>query len=98
MRRNTFVALLATMAVGLAACSGDDGKTGDTGPQGTPGASGPAGPSGPTGPTGPTPGSLPLQPAGVVGYVKSAGGDAATGGTVYFVPSADVAALHRSRT
>jgi hypothetical protein len=93
MRRNTFVALLATMAVGLAACSGDDGKTGDTGPQGTPGASGPAGPSGPTGPTGPTPGSLPLQPAGVVGYVKSAGGDAATGGTVYFVPSADVAAL-----
>ena len=93
MRKAIWMAFIATMAVGLAGCEGDDGKDGSTGPSGPPGTSGPTGPAGPSGPTGPAAGTLPVQPAGVVGYVKSAGGVAATGGTVYFVPTADVAAL-----
>jgi hypothetical protein len=93
MRKAIWIAFLATMAVGLAGCEGDDGKDGTSGPSGPPGTSGPTGPTGPSGPTGPAAGTLPIQPAGVVGYVKSAGGVAATGGTVYFVPAADVAAL-----
>ena len=93
MKKAIWMAFIATMAVGLAGCEGDDGKDGSTGPSGPPGTSGPTGPAGPSGPTGPAAGTLPIQPAGVVGYVKSAGGVAATGGTVYFVPTADVASL-----
>jgi hypothetical protein len=93
MKKAIWIAFLATMAVGLAGCEGDDGTDGAAGPAGPPGTSGPTGPAGPSGPTGPAVGTLPVQPAGVVGYVKSAGGVAATGGTVYFVPTADVAAL-----
>ena len=90
MRKPIWIVLLATMALGMAGCDGDDGKDGAAGPPGTPGTSGPPGP---TGPAGPPSGTLPTLPAGVVGLVKSAGGEAATGGTVYFVPAADVAAL-----
>jgi hypothetical protein len=90
MKKAAWIALIATMTVGLAGCEGDDGKdgaAGSPGPSGTPGATGPTGPSGPPG------GTLPPQPAGVVGYVKNAGGTVASGGTVFFVPSADVAGL-----
>jgi hypothetical protein len=100
MKRLAWIALLATLVIGLAGCSGDDGKDGadgtdgGTGPAGPPGTSGPTGPAGPSGSDGLPAGTLPTQPAGVVGFVKSAGGTAATpGGTVYFVPAADVAAL-----
>jgi predicted CXXCH cytochrome family protein len=74
---------LAAAAV-LAACSGGDG---DAGPQG---AAGPAGPAGPAGQSG---GYIPLASAGVVGFVSDTSGAAVPGGTVYFVPAADVKAL-----
>jgi hypothetical protein len=87
MRKAAWLAFLAAIALGVAGCSGDDGRDGADGTDGTDGTDGSAGPPGlPAG-------QLPTQPAGVVGFVKSAAGTAATGGTVYFVPSADVAAL-----
>jgi hypothetical protein len=93
MKKAVWIAFLATMAVGLAGCEGDDGKTGPTGATGPSGTDGTDGATGPTGPTGPTGGVIQIQPNGVVGYVKDAGGSVAGGGTVYFVPAGDVAAL-----
>jgi hypothetical protein len=95
MKKAVWIAFLATMAVGLAGCEGDDGKDGADGSPGAPGTpgTGTPGPTGPSGPPGLPAGVLPTQPAGVVGYVKSAAGTAAESGTVYFVPVVDVAAL-----
>jgi hypothetical protein len=90
MKRTGCATLLAVLALGLASCSGDDGSNGQ---DGAAGPAGPPGSSGPTGPAGPAAGTLPTQPAGVVGIVKSAAGTTATGGTVYFVPAGDIAAL-----
>jgi len=93
MKRAVLITFLAAMAVGLAGCSGDDGKDGAVGPTGPAGTDGTDGATGPTGPTGPTGGAIEVQTDGVVGYVKDAGGNSVTGGVVYFVPAADVAAL-----
>jgi hypothetical protein len=88
---------MAAAAVLLAACSGErgpagaDGVAGPTGPTGPTGPSGPTGPAGPTGPTGPQgePGAgyLPLEAAGVVGFVKDTAGEPVVGAKVYLVPS-----------
>jgi hypothetical protein len=87
MKKTIWAALFAMLALGLVGCEGDDGK------DGTPGTPGTGGPPGPSGPPGLPAGVLPTQPDGVVGYVRSAAGTAATGGTVYFVPVDDVAML-----
>lgn len=83
--------LVLALAAVLAACQGDRGPAGATGPAG---AAGPTGPTGATGPTGPAaPGYIALEPAGVVGFVGDVSGAAVPGGTVYFVPAADVAVM-----
>lgn len=77
---------LAAVAM-LAACSGQDGKDGADGTPGVPGTPGTPGP-----------GYIALEPAGVVGLVANAAGEAVTGGKVYFVPAADVAAMGPTTT
>ncbi|HYU58195.1 MAG TPA: hypothetical protein VEO00_09130 [Actinomycetota bacterium] len=72
----------------LAACSGSDGSIGPPGPVGPIGDTGPIGPPGPPGA-----GFLPLEVAGVVGYVTDVSDAPVAGATVYFVPQAAVAAL-----
>lgn len=86
-------ATVAALVLALAGCDGDDGQDGVAGPAGPTGPSGPAGPGGPEGPPGTPAGQLPIQPNGVVGFVKNTADAAVAGGTVYFVPAADVAAL-----
>jgi hypothetical protein len=89
MNHKWWIAIFAMLVLGLSGCEGDDGKDGADGTDGTPGT---PGGQGPPGPAGPPAGTLPTQPAGVVGFVKSAGGTVAPG-VVYFVPAGDVAAL-----
>ena len=75
---------------------GPHGATGDAGPQGEQGEPGPKGDKGDPGPKGDDapapPGTIPLEEQGVVGLVQDASGTL-TSGTVYLIPSADVAAL-----
>jgi hypothetical protein len=72
------LSILAVLPIILAGCDGSDGSDGTTGPAGPPGA--PAG-------------QLPTEADGLVGIVRDASGEAIYGGTVYFVPAGDVAAL-----
>ena len=79
--------LIAAVAFALGGCDGKDGAVGPVGPTGA------TGPTGGSGPPGPPAGELPLEPAGVVGYVNDVAAAPLDGGTVFFVPAADVAAL-----
>lgn len=105
-RRHLAVAALAVF--GLAGCSGDDGKDGSDGTAGPAGPSGTACwdlnqngiPDAAEDVNGDgvvdvadCGGGVPPEPAGVVGLVTDASGAGLTGGTVYFVPAADVGAL-----
>lgn len=90
------VAVLAVLTIALAACEGDNGQDGAQGPPGSggpPGAPGAPGAPGSPGDPGLPAGQLPLQAGGVVGFVKDVAGVGVSGGTVYFVPAAAVAAL-----
>lgn len=73
---------------GAAGTAGSAGATGATGATGTAGATGAAGDAGARGPAGE--GFVPLESAGVVGFVRDTAGKAVVGATVYLVPSADV--------
>ncbi len=93
---NTFSGLLhltrsflfiCTFAFVLSGCEGSSGSAGAAGP------AGPAGGSGPTGATGLPAGQLPTEPAGVVGFVSDVADAPLSGGTVFFVPAGEVAAL-----
>jgi len=79
--------LMFAFAFVLSGCDGSTGAAGATG------AAGPAGASGPTGPTGLPAGQLATEPAGVVGFVNDVADAPLGGGTVYFVPAGEVAAL-----
>ena len=82
--------LIAAVAFALSGCEGSDGAAGLAGPTGPTGDTGDTGGSGPSGlPAG----QLALEPAGVVGYVNDVADAPVGGGTVFFVPAADVAAL-----
>ena len=76
--------LIATASF-LAACSGSDGAIGPPGSTGNDGQIGPQGPPGA--------GYLPLESAGVTGYVTDVSNAPVAGAKVYFVPQAEVAAL-----
>jgi hypothetical protein len=67
---------------------GSQGEPGLSGNDGIPGATGDAGPRGEPGE-----GYVQLEPDGVTGYVRDRSGSAVSGGTIYFVPADDVAAL-----
>ena len=82
--------LLAAGAFVIAGCDGDDGAAGAAGPTG---ATGSPGALGPPGPPGLPAGQLPLEAAGVVGYVTDVASAPLSGGTVFFVPAGEVAAL-----
>nr|MBK7066808.1 hypothetical protein [Deltaproteobacteria bacterium] len=97
---------IALGALALVGCEGPSGADGEAGVQGPVGPVGPVGPSGPVGPVGPagpqgdagTPGQpavrpIDLEPQGVVGLVTDGTHLPVAGGTVYLVPSADVAAM-----
>ena len=71
---------------------GEPGVDGADGAQGKRGAEGARGPSGQQDDAGVT---LPLEPKGVVGWVRDPSGQVVAGGTVYFVPVSDVAALSK---
>ena len=82
--------LLAAGAFVIAGCDGDNGAAGAIGPEGPQGGPGALGPPGPPGLP---PGQLPLEAAGVVGYVSDVASAPLSGGTVFFVPAGEVAAL-----
>lgn len=89
IRTHSLLAVLMTAAFMLAGCA-DDGAQG---PPGAPGAQGVPGTQGPPGAPGADATDVPLEAAGVVGVVTDRAGAKLAGGTVYFVPAADVAAL-----
>jgi predicted CXXCH cytochrome family protein len=73
-----------------------NGKDGADGKDGAPGKRGAQGPRGPTGDAGVPVSTLQLEPDGVVGIVRDPSGQTVPGGTVYFVPAADVGALAKT--
>lgn len=88
--------VLLVLALALAGCEGP------VGPRGDPGPSGEAGPPGPPGPPGelpdagelpPPPGTIRLEPEGLVGRVVDTAGVALAGARVVLVPASEVAAL-----
>lgn len=100
MRRPSTASLLASLLVvacegpvGPAGAAGGPGEAGMPGTPGMPGAAGEAGVRGPPGEPGVSTQPLELEPMGVVGWVTDATGGTVGGGTVYFVPAADVATL-----
>jgi len=98
---NNLAVVLATLAMSLVlGCEGPVGPAGELGapgPAGDAGGPGEVGPPGEAGPAGeagqPAVVPIELEPAGLVGYVTDTSGQTVGSGTVYFVPSADVAAL-----
>lgn len=94
----------AWLVVSLACTSTLVGCEGPVGPRGDPGPAGETGPRGPVGPPGdtpdaavsdggPAPGTITLEPAGLVGRVLDTAGDALAGGRVVLVPASEVTAL-----
>lgn len=76
---------------GVDGVDGTNGTDGTDGVDGADGADGSDGADGTDGNDGE--GYFPLEAAGVVGVVTDRSGETVSGGTVYFVPAADVAAL-----
>jgi hypothetical protein len=77
--RRLFILLAAVTLVApvmFYGCSGDDGSSGATGATGATGS--------------PGLGFVPLEPAGVVGFVRDTAGDPDTGAKVYLVPTTDI--------
>ena len=81
------IVFISAVAFALSGCEGSDGAAGATGP------AGPTGGTGGSGPPGLPAGQLALEPAGVVGYVTDVADAGINGGTVFFVPAGEVAAL-----
>ncbi len=78
---------------GANGADGADGVDGADGADGANGADGRDGVDGVDGEDGHDAGWIELEAAGVVGFVTDRSGEYVTGGTVYFVPTGDVAAL-----
>jgi predicted CXXCH cytochrome family protein len=82
---------------GDAGPSGSNGERGADGAIGSPGKRGAQGPRGPAGDTADDASvsntTLELEPKGVVGVIRDPSGQTVAGGSVYFVPASDVAAL-----
>jgi predicted CXXCH cytochrome family protein len=104
--RGARLCVLRALMLGTAACEGPLGSqgamgaTGERGEQGEPGAQGEPGPKGEQGEPGPKgedatgPQELiPLEAQGLVGMVRDPSGSALAAGTVYLIPSEEVAAL-----
>lgn len=84
----TFPSVSPPSADGL---PGADGAPGVPGANGAPGAQGAIGAQGPAGPQGPPGlGFLPLEAAGVVGFVRDTTDSPVIGATVYLVPGTDI--------
>ena len=79
--------IISAVAFALSGCEGDVGPVGPVGPDGA------TGDTGDTGETGLPAGQLALEVAGVVGYVTDVASAGINGGTVFFVPAGEVAAL-----
>jgi hypothetical protein len=82
---------IAAATLFLAACQGEQGDVGPAGSGGDPGVPGPQGPNGPQGPAGPAgAGYVPLEPAGVVGFVVDTAREPVAGATVYLVTTSAI--------
>jgi hypothetical protein len=90
------------MALLAASCEGPIGPRGFAGPAGEAGPPGPEGPAGAAGEGGvviiaPDAGDgLPLEPMGVVGYVRDTAGEPLASGRIVLVPASEVEALKAS--